>query len=783
MHLACRWTVGSRVTAPCLHNCSRVASSTAHRLHPAEHRTKERILTHADPAKVRKTTEGVVLKAGSLFLVATDSGDVPFEGPHGYGLYFHDCRFLDGYALRVNGVSPTTLAGSSDRAFRTRHHLTTGPLVRGGRMVVPGNTIGLLRERIVRGGTIHERTTVRNYGATSATVRITLAFRASFEDLFVVRGFVRRPRGRLRAPVVRGSDRVMLRYDGGDGYARATRLTFAPRPARLSRSDARFDVTLAPGAAQDIEVVITPCETRAGDTARHSPCPPTPAAALEHWPARAEAVWLAGTTQVRASSPLFERVFDRARLDLHLLRSSLDGYDYFAAGVPWFATLFGRDAAITAIQTLPYGSVVGRDTLRLLARYQARAVDAYRDAEPGKILHEYRMGELARLGAVPQSPAYYGSVDATPLFLILLSEYVRWSGDLALARELAPNVEAALGWMAHAIDDGDGYMVYRGRYPNGLVNQGWKDSGNAIVNADGSLPEPPIALCEVQAYAFRAWRQTAVVRRALGDAAGAAALERRAEALRVRFERDFWDEALGCYVLARQAGGRPAAVVASNAGQVLWGGIAAPERATRVAARLMARDMFSGWGIRTLSSRAVAYNPMSYHLGSVWPHDSSLILAGLLRYGLDEPALRIFDGIFEAATRFRDFRLPELFCGYPRSDAENEPVRYPVACSPQAWAAGALPHALWNLLGLRGDTPAGALHVIRPRLPKGVTELSVDGLAVGSARVDLRFRRGADDGAADVESHVRAGEIRVEVTDALPAPSVFEWPAAPGRAA
>ena len=216
---------------------------------------------------------------------------------------------------------------------------------------------------------------------------------------------------------------------------------------------------------------------------------------------------------------------------------------------------------------------------------------------------------------------------------------------------------------------------------------------------------------------------------------------------------------------------------------MLWGGIAAPERAARVAARLMAADMFSGWGIRTLSSQAAAYNPMSYHLGSVWPHDSSLILAGLLRYGLDEPALRIFDGIFEAATRFRDFRLPELFCGFPRSDAENEPVRYPVACSPQAWAAGALPHALWNLLGLRGDTPAGALHVIRPRLPKGVTELSVDGLAVGSARVDLRFRRRADDGAAEVESHVRRGEIRVAVTDALPAPSAFEWPAAPGRAA
>ncbi len=751
-----------------LHPCSPVIRATAHR-------RREQILTHSDPAKVRKTTEGVVLKSGSLFLVTTDSGDVPFEGPHGYGLYFHDCRFLDAYALRVNGVAPISLAGSADRAFRTHHHLTTGTLRRGRRVVAPRNTLGLLRERVVRGDTIHERTTVRNYGREPASVRVELAFRARFEDVFVVKGFVAGPRGRPRSPVVRRAE-VQLGYAGRDGLGRVTRLAFAPRPTRLSAARATFAMTLAPGAERDIEVLIAPCESRRGGAAPRQPCPPTSAAALQRGPARAEAAWLAATAEVRASSPLFERVFHRARLDLHMLRSRLDGYDYVAAGVPWFATLFGRDAAIVAIQTLPYGPALARDTLRLLARFQARARDVYRDAEPGKILHEYRAGELAHLGAVPQSPAYYGTVDATALFLVLMAEYVRWSGDLDLARELAAQVAAALGWLERAMEEGGGYLVYRGRYPNGLVNQGWKDSGNAIVNADGSLPEPPVALCEVQAYAFRAWRQTAVVRRALGDEAGAAGLERRAEALRARFERDFWDEALGCYVLARQAGGRPAAVVASNTGQVLWGGIADPARAARVASRLLEADMFSGWGVRTLSSAAAAYNPMSYHLGSVWPHDNGLIMTGLLRYGLAEPALRIFDGVFEAATRFRDFRLPELFCGYPRSEAENEPVRYPVACSPQGWAAGSLPHALWSLLGLRAEATASTLHVIRPWLPTGISELTLAGIAVGTARVDLRFRRRDPGGTAGVDSRVRSGALTVRVSDILPAPAAFGSP-------
>ena len=489
---------------------------------------------------------------------------------------------------------------------------------------------------------------------------------------------------------------------------------------------------------------------------------------MRRWLARLDQRWLARAAEVRSSNALFDRVTLRALLDLRLLRASLHGHHFFCAGVPWFSTLFGRDAATVAIQTLPYGSAMAGQTLRLLARYQAKAIDEYRDAEPGKILHELRTGELARLGAIPQSPAYYGSVDATPLFLILMSEYVAWSGDLALARALRPNVDAALGWIERFADhDGDGYVDYAGRYAQGLVNQGWKDSGNAILDADGALPEPPIAPCEVQAYCYRAWRQTAALLRALGDAARAEDLEARAAALRERFERDFWSEELGCYVLARQAGGRPVAQIASNAGQVLWGGITARERAARVAARLLADDMFSGWGIRTLSSASIAYNPISYHLGSVWPHDNGLIAAGFCRYDQDDAALRVFNALYEAATAFCHYRLPELYAGYARSDSEARPVSYPVACSPQAWAAGAIPHALWNLLGLRAAALEHRLDVVRPRLPAWLEWLEIRDLRVGDARADLRFDRRAD-GRAEVAAEVRAGRLTVTPTETSP---------------
>ena len=728
----------------------------------AQHRSKQRILTQADPAKIRKSTSAVVLKEGGLMLLTDEGGDVPWALPHGYGLFHDDCRFLDAFELTLNDAATTVLAGIGMRGFETRHRLTNEMLSSGEADAISKNTIAVDRRRLIRAGVVHELQSIRNYGRHGARLRVGFRYRARFEDIFVVKGFVQRPRGRRRPARVAGNDGVELSYDGRDNVVRSTVLMFSPAPDHLDGERATYDLTLPPGAETQISITITPSQGAADGAQRTSAHPQTSAATLKKWLERSEQIWLARSASVRGSDALFDRVFRRALLDLRLLRSRLDGHTYFAAGIPWFTTLFGRDAATVALQTLPYGFDMARQTLRLLARYQATHIDAYRDAAPGKILHEYRAGELAHIDAIPQSPAYYGTVDATPLFLILAAEYVGWSGDLDLARELRPNIHAALGWMAGPADsDGDGYLDYVGRYETGLVNQGWKDSGNAIVNADASLPEPPIALCEVQSYAYRAWRQSARLLRRLGDAAAADDAERRAADMRARFARDFWDPQIEAYVLARQKGGRPAAVVSSNAGQVLWGGLAEPEHADRLVPRLMRPDMFSGWGIRTLSSEALAYNPMSYHLGSVWPHDNALILAGFRRYGHDESALRVFQAVFDAATQFRHYRLPELFAGQARTESAEEPVRYPVACSPQAWAAGALPHALWNLLGLGADALEAVLHVRRPRLPEWMDWVELTDIKVGSARVDLRFQR-AGDGTIDVKPSVRTGTLRIE---------------------
>ena len=734
-------------------------------LSAAQHRRKDRILTQPHPAKIGNTVDAVVLKQGRLFMLADDRGDVPWRRPHGYGLFDGDTRVLDGFVLELDGRPPTVLSVSDTRGFEARHDLTNPELPQPDGRALPPNTIAIRRERLLRGNVLHELLSVRNYGAGAARLTLSLDFRSRFEDIFVIKRFVPGPRGDVRPPRAR-RDRVELVYDARDGVRCTTVIAFSPAPERLTGERAEFDCVLPPGERREIGISVTPCVE--ADRHREPGHPGTPPALVRRWLGRLDQMWLARAAEVRSSNPLFDRVMLRALLDLRLLRASLHGHHFFCAGVPWFSTLFGRDAATVAIQTLPYGSAMAGQTLRLLARYQAQATDAYRDAEPGKILHELRTGELARLGAIPQSPAYYGSVDATPLFLILLAEYVAWSGDLALARALRPNVDGALGWIERFGDhDGDGYLDYVGRYAQGLVNQGWKDSGNAILDADGSLPEPPIAVCEVQAYAYRAWRQTAALLRTLGAGARADDLERRAAALRERFERDFWSEDLGCYVLARQAGGRPVVQVASNAGQVLWGGIAARARAARVATRLLADDMFSGWGIRTLSNTSVAYNPISYHLGSVWPHDNGLIAAGFCRYDQEDAALRVFDALYQAATAFRHYRLPELYAGYARSESEDRPVSYPVACSPQAWAAGAIPHALWNLLGLRAAALEHRLDVVRPRLPAWLDWLEIHGLRVGDARADLRFDRRSD-GRVEVTAQVRAGQLTVTPTETSP---------------
>ncbi|MDQ6908188.1 MAG: amylo-alpha-1,6-glucosidase, partial [Chloroflexota bacterium] len=455
----------------------------------------------------------------------------------------------------------------------------------------------------------------------------------------------------------------------------------------------------------------------------------------------ADAGSLGGTVHVETSNALFNRVLRRSFLDLAMLAMRQKGDRFFAAGVPWYVALFGRDSLITALEVLAYEPGIARTTLDILARYQGTKTDDFQDEAPGKILHELRVGEQSNLHEVPSVP-YYGTIDATPLFLILLCEYVRWTGDLDYFKVMEQHVERAVAWMETDGDgDGDGFLDYASTSADGLANQGWKDSGNSIVNADGSIVAPPVALAEVQGYAYRARRSLATIYRLLGDSEPADRHEQAANTIKERFNKKFWVPKRNNYAQALQKRGRPAAVDASNQGQALWGGIVDDDRAACVRDTLMDPDkLFAGWGIRTLSHGAAAYNPFDYQVGAIWPHDNALILAGLRAYGFDDDALKIFTGIYQAATHFDLYRLPELFAGFGR-DQYRVPVRYPVACSPQAWAAASIPFMLQSVLGLAPDACAGQLKIVRPLLPDWLDWVVVRGLRVGEGRVDLRYER------------------------------------------
>ena len=725
-----------------------------------QHRQRERSLTLQHASQTSHDAESIVLAGSEMILVSDACGNVPNQHPgsRGFGLFHRDTRFLSVYELTLNGAPLMPLSsheGGGDWTF----HVLGNPRLDSATGCIAPHTISIRRDRIIGDGAIHEIIVVTNFGAAPVHLSLALAFAADFTDIFVVRGIAEpAPHTHLPAQIADGRW-VMLRSTAADEIQQTTLLAFSLPAARLTDGTARFDFDLDSGERRELTVEIAP-RLGAADAVAGGSCD---LHALLAQRRREGREWLESSVEVRGD-PVIERIMRRSLLDLKLLRAPLHGgQHYIGAGIPWFATLFGRDCAVSALEICGFRAAIAGDTARVLARYQADRRDPYRDAEPGKIAHELRQGTLARLGQIPQSPAYYGTVDATPLFLILLDEYLAWSGDIGLIRALRGNIYAALDWIERFGDsDGDGYLDYRGAYGSGLVNQGWKDSGVAITNADGSLATPPIALCEVQGYLYRAWHAGARLLTLTDDRQRAQALTAQAAALRARFERDFWSDRLGCYVLALQQGGRPVEVVASNTGQVLWSGIASPERAQAVARRLLQEDMFSGWGIRTLSSREQRYNPLSYQLGSVWPHDNALILAGIKRYGCNAQAQRVFAALQDAAGGLRGHRLPELYAGLERGPEERHPVRYPVACSPQAWAAAAMPYALVSLLGLEPDALSHRLRIVDPRLPLGIDHLSLAGVRVGEAVADLRFLRTSDNHVA-VTWLVRRGPLIVEV--------------------
>jgi glycogen debranching enzyme len=694
------------------------------------------------------------LKHGDMFGVFDQRGDIRASPGATEGLFYQDTRYLSEFEVWIAGRPPVLLSSTlrDDNATLTcdlgNPDISSPHSASGGGFAA--NLIHIRRSRFLWKSVCHERISIRNFDTMSHRFTIEIRFGADFADLFEVRGMHRERHG-THEPVELTSDSATLAYVGLDERVRSTRLHFDPPPALLDEGRARFDIVLPPHARTLIFIEIA-CDRTAGP---RRPAESFLACMVEQ--RRWTRTQSARAAAIDTSNEAFNEAMQRAISDLTMLVTDLPGtgpYPY--AGVPWFSTAFGRDGIITALNVLWMDPSLARGVLRYLAANQASEHDDASDAEPGKILHEVRRGEMAELGEVPFR-RYYGSVDATPLFVMLAGAYLARTGDLATIRDLWPHFLRALEWMDTAsAASPSGFLTYFRKTEKGLANQGWKDSFDSISHADGRLAEGPIALCEVQGYVFAARRAAAAMAAALGDDAQAARQTALAEALRGAFEAKFWCEELGVYALALDGAEAPCRVRASNAGHLLLSGIASPARAARVVTELMHSRSFNGWGIRTLASNEARYNPMSYHNGSVWPHDNALIALGMAASGHRAEAARIMNGLFDAALYIDLKRLPELLCGFARRRAQG-PTFYPVACSPQAWAATALHATLAACLGLSFDAAAGEVVFDRPRLPAFLDVVTLHHLALGEARISVVLRRSGDEVAMNVLR--RTGDI------------------------
>jgi glycogen debranching enzyme len=695
----------------------------------------------------------LAVKEGETFLYSDIEGNLDDRVELGLGLYHMDTRFLSHFRLRIAERDPILLSSSAERVYVSHVDLTNPDLYREDRPAISQHTLNIRRIRAIR-GRLYERIRIKNYNPHPIEVDLDLTFGADFADLFEVRGLTRETRGTYDPPTT--SERsIEFGYTGEDGVRRRTRIEFGVRPARVEvRGDlvqAWFTVHLPAHETTTIPLVVEP-------VVEDSYPPPGDFDEVVHSLRHDYEAWERESAQIRTDNEVFDQLLTRGLRDLRGLYTDLDGAGIIAAGIPWYVAIFGRDTMITSHQMLMLSSRPARESLQVLAGFQGSEVDDWRDKEPGKILHEIRKGELARSGYIPHSP-YYGSVDATPWFLILLAQYFRWTNDLGFVKELLPAAEAALEWIDRYGDaDNDGFVEYRSRSPRGLRNQGWKDAHDSVIHTDGRIAELPIALAEVQAYVYMAKVRMADVYGALGDFERAVRLKDQATVLRRRFHEAFWMEEEGFFAGALDGDKQQVKTIVSNPGHGLYCGIVDARRAEAVARRLFEPDMFSGWGIRTMSKTAAGYNPMSYHNGTVWPHDNALIAAGLKRYGFLDATNRIATAMFEAAQYTDYMRLPELFCGFTRR-APSPPVQYPVACSPQAWAAGAPFLLLQGMLGISAIAHENVLTVNKPHLPPWLNEVEVRNLRVGNSTLSLVFRREGETTGFSLLS--RDGDVRV----------------------
>jgi glycogen debranching enzyme len=710
-------------------------------------------LREADEVTGDLRLETMHIKEGETFASADPDGDLPARNPMGTGFYYKDTRFLSRFEFRLKGTPLVLLSSSAERSFMSHVDLTNGDIWREGRLMVPQHSLNVRRTRVA-GAVVEERIRIRNYHSEPVTVGLEFALEADYADIFEVRGLRREQRGVLMAPKLEGQT-VKLGYLGLDEVFRETWIHFSDLPVSLRAEGptvfAEVELEVPVGGSRYVSLAVEPVfdgrrQPRVGFET-----------ALERTRRSYEA-WQQACTRMHTDNQLFNALLQRGVRDLRALMTPMPGGEVLAAGIPWYVAPFGRDSILSCYEILMVNPQPARDLLRLLGTYQGQEVDPWRDEEPGKILHEVRQGELASGHYIPHTP-YFGTVDATPLYLMLAAAYFRWTNDLATIAELEPVFDRCLRWIDEYGDlDGDGYVEYARRSPRGLKNQGWKDSGNSIVHRDGTLAEPPIALSEVQAYVYMAKKRMADIYRILGQDRRASLLRAQAEDLKVRFNRDFWMEDEQTFALALDGAKRQVQTVTSNPAHGLYCALIDPDKAAAMAKRLLASDMFSGWGIRTMSRSTTAYNPMSYHNGSVWPHDNAIVAAGLKRYGHHRATMRVATALFDVAMHMDYFRLPELFCGFTRR-APTSPVAYPVACSPQAWAAGSPFILLQAMLGISARADENMLTINKPMLPPWLERVELSNLRVGSTRLSLVFTREGD--VTTFSLTERHGDVRV----------------------
>jgi glycogen debranching enzyme len=692
------------------------------------------------------------LKHDDTFIVLDSHGDICASAGGPDGLFNADTRYLARLELVLDEVQPLLLGSNMrDDNSALTVDLTNPDVYRNGRIVLQKDMLHIVRTLFLWRGTAYQRIGVQNHGDRPASFDLTLLFDNDFADLFEVRG-EKRPRRGIGSSKLLGPTDVVFEYRGLDDKARGTALHFDPRPTRLAVNAATYHLDLSQHEVASLFVAAS-CNKPAG----FRPAPFFRGLLAHRREMRRQTD---GAASIETSNNIFNEVLCQSMADLNILTTDTPQGRYPYAGIPWYSTTFGRDGIITALQMLWIDPRVARGVLRRLAFYQAKSTDPLADAEPGKILHEMRGGEMAALREVPFAQ-YYGSVDATPLFVLLAGLYVERTGDDETLIELWPSIEAALAWMDGPGDpDRDGFVEYQRASEQGLANQGWKDSYDAIFHADGRLAEGYIALAEVQGYVFAAKRRAARCALRLGKAERAQALEVEAEQLAARFEEAFWCEELGTYALALDGEKQPCKVRTSNAGQLLFTDIVSANRARMVAADLMRPHFFTGWGIRTVAHGEARYNPMSYHNGSIWPHDNALIALGLARYGLKHSVAHLFKALFDAATYMDLRRLPELFCGF-RREKRRGPTLYPVACAPQAWASATPFTLLEAALGLEFDAGRGEIRLRNPHLPAFLNEVVLRDLRLGPSSVDLRVSRHGDDVSLEVLR--TRGQIQVSI--------------------